>query len=335
MLLNASFSSLQQLFPERVSALYPEGLQAVSPEHGEPIVLKGAMDLPEEAQWIYYMIQQLPTTDYSRVCILTRSNRYNKDLSAQFRSLGQMAAGEQRLPFMLIDEVKFYRRQEVKDVLAFLKLAVNPHDVSSLVRILNRFGKGIGPAAIKKITSADYRQAGVQLTDFVDSFARRDGDSYQLLLDSLEQENLVVFDVESTGIDTTRDEIIQIAGIRLTKDGQVKEKFERVLRPTRKVGDSVRVHKMTDAWLQSHGEDPREVLQAFCDFARDAVLIGHNVGYDLRILGSHLSRLDLPQLRYVSYYDTLGHLPAVLSQPAKSQTGISREILSGQPSLLS
>jgi DNA helicase-2/ATP-dependent DNA helicase PcrA len=46
-------------------------------------------------------------------------------------------------------------------------------------------------------------------------------------------------------------------------------------------------------------------LQAFCDFARDAVLIGHNVGYDLRILGSHLSRLDLPQLRYVSYYDTL------------------------------
>ena len=304
-LLNASFSSLQQLFPERVSALYPEGLQAVSPEHGEPIVLKGAMDLPEEAQWIYYMIQQLPTTDYSRVCILTRSNRYNKDLSAQFRSLGQMAVGEQRLPFMLIDEVKFYRRQEVKDVLAFLKLAVNPHDVSSLVRILNRFGKGIGPAAIKKITSADYRQAGIQLTDFVDEFARRDGDPYQLLLDSLEQENLVVFDVESTGIDTTRDEIIQIAGIRLAKDGQVKEKFERVLRPTRKVGDSVRVHKMTDVWLQSHGDDPREALQAFCEFARDAVLIGHNVGYDLRILGSHLSRLDLPQLRYVSYYDTL------------------------------
>ena len=62
---------------------------------------------------------------------------------------------------------------------------------------------------------------------------------------------------------------------------------------------------MTDAWLQSHGDDPREALQAFCEFARDAVLIGHNVGYDLRILGSHLSRLDLPQLRYVSYYDTL------------------------------
>ena len=39
------------------------------------------MSFPEEAQWIYYKIQQLPVTDYGRVCILTRSNRYNKDLS--------------------------------------------------------------------------------------------------------------------------------------------------------------------------------------------------------------------------------------------------------------
>ena len=91
-LLNASFDSLRQLFPERVSALYPDGLQAVSAEHGDPIVLKGALDLAEEAQWIYYTIQQLPVQDYSRVCILTRSNRYNKGLSGQFRSLARLTA---------------------------------------------------------------------------------------------------------------------------------------------------------------------------------------------------------------------------------------------------
>lgn len=304
-LLNASFDSLRQLFPERVSALYPDGLQAVSAEHGDPIVLKGALDLAEEAQWIYYTIQQLPVQDYSRVCILTRSNRYNKDLSGQFRSLARLTAPAERLPFLLIDDVKFYRRQEVKDVLAFLKLAVNKHDVSSLVRILNRFGHGIGPATIRRIMSEDCREAGIRLTDLVDEAARRDGDPYQQLLTALAQEEVVVFDVESTGIDTTRDEIIQIAGIRLTKDGQVKEEFQRVLRPARLVGDSVRVHKMTDSWLQANGQEPKAVLQAFCAFAQGAVLVGHNVGYDLRIVGSQLSRLDLPPLDYAAYYDTL------------------------------
>ena len=304
-LLNASFASLQQLFPERVSALYPEGIKAVSAEHGDPVIFKGALDFAEEAQWIYYTIQQLPVSDYSRVCILTRSNRYNKDLSAQFRSLGRMQPEGQRLPFMLIDEAKFFRRQEVKDVLAFLRLLVNKHDVASFIRILNRFGQGIGPATIRKLSDDTYRKAGIRLTDFLDPFARRDGDPFALLLEALEQENVVVFDVEATGVDPTRDEIIQIAGIRLGKDGSIREEFQRVLCPTRRVGDSVRVHKMTDEWLQANGDDPAEVLQAFCEFAKGAVIVGHNVTYDLSILRSHLSRLDLPAFSYVTYYDTL------------------------------
>lgn len=55
-LLSASFAWLKNRFPERVSALYPEGIHAVSAEHGLPIVLKGAMSFAEEAQWIYYKI---------------------------------------------------------------------------------------------------------------------------------------------------------------------------------------------------------------------------------------------------------------------------------------
>jgi DNA helicase-2/ATP-dependent DNA helicase PcrA len=195
-----------------VNLLYPDGLQAVSREHGEPIVLKGAADFSEEAQWIYYQIQQLPVADYSRVCILTRSNRYNKELSAHFRSLSRFVSEKERLPFMLIDEQKFFRRQEIKDALAVLKLAVNKHDVASLVRVLNRFATGIGPATIKKLSSEEIRSAGIRLTDFVDADARESGEPYAKLLAALAAENIVVFDVESTGVDTTRDEIIQIAG---------------------------------------------------------------------------------------------------------------------------
>ena len=52
-LLSASYRWLRRNFPERVSALYPDGIHAVSAEHGLPIILKGAVSFPEEAQWIY------------------------------------------------------------------------------------------------------------------------------------------------------------------------------------------------------------------------------------------------------------------------------------------
>lgn len=304
-ILDASFACLRSFFPERVAALYPEGMQSVGGEKGAPIVIKGALDAAEEAQWIYYTIQQLPVTDYSQVCVLTRNNACNRILSEQFRSLGRCLPKEQRLPFMLLDESKFFRRQEVKDALAFLRLVVNPNDVFSLVRILNRFGQGIGPTAVRTISSRAYRQAGLRLTDFIDAEARRNGDPFAALLRAWAKEDIVVFDVESTGLDTARDEIIQIAGVRLTADGKVKAEFRRVLRPERSVGESVRVHGMSDEWLARHGQDSREVLQDFCRFAAGTVLAGHNVTYDLHILSSQLSRLGLPPLDYAAYVDTL------------------------------
>ena len=304
-LLNASFAWLRHLFPERVAAFYPQGLEAVSREPGEAIVLKGALDFTDEAQWIYYTIQQLPAEAYDKVCILTRSNSYNKALAGQFLSLGRQLPKAQRLPFMLIDEMKFFRRQEIKDVLAFLKLIVNPHDIASFIRLLNRYGRGIGPAAIREISSPRYRKTGLRLTDFLDEDARRTGDFFAVLNKALAEENLVVFDVEATGVDVTRDENIEIAGLRLARDGSVKDTFKRFLLPTRPVGESVAVHGISDDWLHQHGKSPEHVLREFCDFAAGAVIVGHNVTYDLHILGSHLSRLHLPPLVYRRYYDTL------------------------------
>ena len=111
--------------------------------------------------------------------------------------------------------------------------------------------------------------------------------------------------VEATGVDTTRDEIIQIAGLRLGRDGKAKAEFKRLLRARRSVGDSYRVHKISDAILQQEGEEPEDVLREFCAFAEGAVIVGHNVTYDLSILGSELARLGLPLLAYRRYYDTL------------------------------
>lgn len=304
-LLDASFLALQSFFPARVAAIYPEGLRAESQFVGEPIELKGALDSSEEAYWIYCRIQQLPIKDYSRVCILARTNRYTRELSSSLRSMGKYQPPEERLPFMLIEDVKFYRRQEVKDVLAFLRLVLNKHDMTSLVRILGRFGSGIGPRTIKAIGEEAVRRTGLRLTDFLNEETRRDKDPYSALLAGLVAGNVVVFDVEATGLDVTRDEIIQIAGVRLGAGGEVTATFYKTLRPTKSVGESRWVHGLTDAMLKEKGEDTKRALQEFSDFARGAVLVGHNVTYDLSILRSHLARLELEPLEYPCYYDTL------------------------------
>ena len=303
-LLAASYGALQQLFPQRVAAIYPDGFEAESTETGEPVEVKGAGDFDEEAQWIYYRILRLPPTDYSRIAVLVRSNRYAKDLSAAFQFIGRQS--EDALPFLLIDDTRFFQRQEIKDALAFLRLLVNRQDVPSLMRVLQRYVRGVGPAAVRTISSEAYRRAGVRMTDYLDPAAQETGDPFAPLLSALAAGNIVVFDTETTGIDTTQDEIVQIAGVRLAPDGSIAGTFQHYLRPERPVGrEAEHVHGLSDAFLQEHGEPPVEVLQAFCAFARGAVLVGHNVTYDLRILSSELARLGLAPLEAPTYYDTL------------------------------
>ena len=115
----------------------------------------------------------------------------------------------------------------------------------------------------------------------------------------------MVYDVESTGTDTTRDDIIQIAAIRLNADGTEGEVFERFLKPTKSVGTSAAVHGFTDEYLAEHGEDPAVVLKDFIEFSKGAVIVGHNVGYDVSILGAQLHKYNLPAASFSAVYDTL------------------------------
>jgi DNA helicase II / ATP-dependent DNA helicase PcrA len=57
------------------------------------------------------------------------------------------------IPYSIVGGIKFYERKEIKDVLAYLRLIVNPHDDLSLTRIINVPKRGIGAATLDKIAS--------------------------------------------------------------------------------------------------------------------------------------------------------------------------------------
>lgn len=305
-LLQAAKDCLVYLFgAPQVTKIYPQPSQPIAAETGTPVRLHESDTLSAESRWIRSQLQNLPEATRLKSCILVRTNKEAQAISTLISSQNHNLASGQQLPVTSIDQFRLFKRQECKDVLAFLRLLVNPHDNLSLHRILLRFVPRIGARTIATIESPSYRKLGLTLTDFVDPGTQANGDPYGLLLSALQAGRIVVFDVESTGTDTANDEIIQIAAIRLNAQGEAAEKFNTYLRASKSVGSSYLVHHISDEKLQQEGKDPKEALLDFLDFAKDAVIVGHNVTYDLSILYSELRRLHLEKTGIFPYYDTL------------------------------
>jgi DNA helicase II / ATP-dependent DNA helicase PcrA len=72
---------------------------------------------------------------------------------SQSRALEEMLI-EASIPYQIVGGLKFYERREIKDLLAYLKLLVNPNDVVSLKRVINVPPRGIGPKSFELIKDA-------------------------------------------------------------------------------------------------------------------------------------------------------------------------------------
>lgn len=190
-----------------------------SQEEGEKICLKGTKNMEDEAEWIFDSLKKLDPDRKSRVAVLTRNNAANAFISGYIQQLNKALPEEERLEFMLVDDDKFFGRQEIKDLLAYVKLVTNRYDNSSMVRVLKRFTAGIGDKTIERFSSNKVSKLGVRLTDFLDEKTHQLGEPYGLWFKKLDEGNAVIFDVESTGTNTVKDEIIQIAAMRTHHEG--------------------------------------------------------------------------------------------------------------------
>ena len=301
----ASLEFLNNAFSSKVSTMYKDGILAESKEDGEKILLKETRGGREEARFIFDYVNNLCKNgeDLKRVCVLTRDNKYNIGLSEELYQIGGYEGAD--FEFILVDQFKFFRRQEVKDILAFLKLIANRYDSLSLKRIVNRLPTGIGMKTLDAIESYKYKEVGIRLADYIDPLVLEYGEKFSLLINEFEKENIIVFDVESTGVDVTEDEIIQIAAIKLNKKGEVVDKFEKFLKNKKPVKDSYYVHGFSDEMLQRIGEEKEKVLMEFVEYSKDSIIVGHNVQYDINILCSELERSNLGKPKFKTFYDTL------------------------------
>lgn len=304
-LLHASSACLQHLFPEESAAFYTPPSTSGTALCGEKITIKACDTFMSEGRYIFEEIAKLPVEARKSMCILTRSNKKNKQLWNSVRSHNERLPEDKRLPFAMIDQFQLFKRQECKDVIAFLRLLVQPHNAQSLLRIIKRFVSRVGSHTVETITGSSYARLGIRITDFIDPYTQEYGDPFGLLLTALEQGNIVVFDVESTGTDTSHDDIIQIAAIRLDAACHVTDQFVTYVKPHKAVGSSYYVHHISDTFLAEKGIDPKDAITQFIAFAKNAVIVGHNVTYDLSILCSEMARLGMDTAQIYPYYDTL------------------------------
>lgn len=91
--------------------------------------------------------------------ILEQKNRHhlqNKDIAILYRTNAQSRIFEEYLlryniPYKVFGGLSFYQRKEVKDLIAYLRLAVNPRDDEALRRVINYPKRGIGDSTVEKI----------------------------------------------------------------------------------------------------------------------------------------------------------------------------------------
>ena len=129
---------------------------------GELIRLTRCDDEVAEAEAVVQRMRDLeaahPDLRWGDMAVLYRTN-------AQSRAIEE-ALVRWRVPYTVVGGLRFYDRREIKDVLAYLRLVINPADSVSLLRVLNVPRRGIGKTTIQRLNDAS-SQLGVPLWEVV------------------------------------------------------------------------------------------------------------------------------------------------------------------------
>jgi DNA helicase-2/ATP-dependent DNA helicase PcrA len=112
---------------------------------GAPVGAIASRDENEEADHIAREIRELVLQRQARwsdFAVLFRAATLARPLEAQFRA--------RAIPYVLVGGMSFFDRKEVRDVMAYLKLAVEPQDEVALLRVINCPPRGVGKTSIER-----------------------------------------------------------------------------------------------------------------------------------------------------------------------------------------
>ncbi len=116
---------------------------------GDPVVTVSAADERDEAEWAAREFRERTATDhhgYGDMAVLYRTNSQSRAFEEAFRRAS--------VPYRVVGAVSFYERREVRDLVAYLRLVVNPADDQAFLRAVQVPKRGIGVATLRTLQDA-------------------------------------------------------------------------------------------------------------------------------------------------------------------------------------
>ena len=239
-----------------------------------------------------------------RVAILVSTNREADEVGTVMEGMG--------INHFRISGTDLFSTSTVRLLLAHLSVLADETVFIAWARLM--WGLGVMPTyTAARTLMREMRNVALLPTDLL----RGDGKSYvQDFAGTCANEEVVIFDTETTGLDPEQDDIIQIAAVRV-RQGRVEGKpFNIIIETDKELPLTVggRENPMLKVYNNSRRYSRAEGLALFMDFCKGKVLVGHNVEYDYHILLHNLRR-DLPQAELESlcphYFDTLKYIRLV------------------------
>jgi len=126
-------------------------------EQGMPLRLRESMSDREEAAIVCSEIRRLKREEHQKwsdSAILYRTNAQSRSFEEELR--------RHSMPYRIYGGLSFYQRKEIKDIIAYFRLVINPDDEEAFIRVINYPSRGIGATTVNRLKEAA-RNAGCSL----------------------------------------------------------------------------------------------------------------------------------------------------------------------------
>ena len=239
---------------------------------------------------------KFPIQENLTAAILVSKNVTADYFESQFKSI------HPNIKVFKVSGTDLFSRKIIKDVLSIFNIFVNKRDKISWARVFHISTK----VTLKKsrLIVDELFSSGVNPLDFVSD--NKPVNSYlDDFLYLFNNGRIIVFDTETTGLDTSQDDIIQIAALEVIK-GIPGKTYEVYIDTDRDFSEAQKIHNISKNTLINCAIDKIKALSDFIKFVDGDALIAHNLDYDYKILNTNLKNIGLPLIaNNTALYDSV------------------------------
>ncbi len=275
------------------------------PHNPEDLCLLNVVDAQLQSYYTVRFAKRYGDLDpENRVALLVSTNREADELSDTMAAMG--------VKHFKISGTDLFSLPAVRMLLAHITVVADENVFIAWARLF--WGLGITPSyTTARDLMRDLRRTALLPSDFLHY---SDSSYLQEFVKAYSTEELVIFDTETTGLDTETDDIVQIAAIKVRQGKVTGKPFNILLETDRELPATVGGHPnpMLEVYRNGRHHTRPEGLRLFMEYCGGRTLVGHNVGFDYRILEANLQRC-CPDIslrdRCPNHFDTLKYIRLV------------------------